>query len=245
MTEARRANTAVYFLDVRGLVAAPSGMQADVGDAPRPRRPQHGRRVERDPRAQRGQRGAGPRHRAASWSRNQQRPRPRASPGSGASRAATTCVGYSPTNRAADGRFRKIEVKVARAGRDRPRPARLLRPGAGRQEAAGRGARRRDPDAPSTRPSTCRTCPCGRSPTSSAKRPRGRRSVLLTAEADIRGLAFAEREGTARDTLEASPPRRAPGHRRVHPVRPAVRDGLPPGDARALRARPGSRSRAS
>ena len=30
VTASRRANTAVYVLDARGLVAAPSGMQADV-----------------------------------------------------------------------------------------------------------------------------------------------------------------------------------------------------------------------
>ena len=61
--------------------------------------------------------------------------------------------------------------------------------------------------------------------------------MRLTAEADIRGLAFAEKGGTARDTLELLLLVAPRGHRRVHALRPAVRDGLPEGDARALRAR--------
>ena len=154
-------------------------------------------------------------------------------------------VGYAPQNRAADGKFRKIEVKVARE--DVSVRARRGYFAPGRDEKGAKVVEARDAaiqralDAPFDLPEV----PLRAIAQVFGEAAPGQASVLLTVEADIRGLAFAEKDGVSRDTLELLLLVAQPRHRRVHALRPAVRDGLPEGDARAVRARRGSRSRAS
>ena len=214
--------------------------------AARPRRPQHGRGHRRD-RASASEGSEGLALDTGGFvlkNRNDLGGGPR--PHRAARRAATTSSATRRPNRAADGRFRKIEVKVARAGRDGPRAARLLRARGARRE--GREAEARDAaiqralDAPFDLPEV----PL-RAIAQVVRRGRPRAStVVLVTVGGRHPRPRVRREGRhARDTLEFLLLVARRGHRRVHPLRPAVRDALPAGDARAVRARPGSRSRAS
>ena len=230
-----------------GLVAAQRrGSQADVGPARRhPSTRSTGAWLNETRGRERGQRGARARHRRLR-DREPERPGRRRWRGSRAEARSYYLLGYAPDQ---PRRRRPLPQDRGEAGaagrRDRARAPRLLRARARTTRARGpRGATRRS-SARSTRPSTSPACRCARSRRSSARRAPDKTRVLLTVEADIRG-ARVRREGRhrarhARDAAGGGAPR----HRRVHALRPAVRDGVPAGDARALRARPGSRSRAS
>ena len=85
-------------------------------------------------------------------------------------------------------------VRCAR-GAATTRPA--ARPAAAKPEARD-AAIQRALDSPFDLP----RCRCARSPTSSAKPQPGKARCCVTVEADIRGLAFEEQGGTAKDTLE-------------------------------------------
>ena len=199
VTASRRANTAVYFLDARGLVGAPSGLQADVAmplDL-----------VDRGTGA-----GLGETREASEGSEGLALDtgglvlKNRNDLAEGLARIGREArsyylVGYAPQNRAADGRFRKIEVKVAREGvsvrarRGYFAPARDDKVGKmeGRDAALQRAL-----DAPFDLPDV----PLRAIAQVFGEATPGQASVLLTVEVDIRGLAFTEKDGTSRDTLE-------------------------------------------
>jgi len=199
VTASRRANTAVYFLDARGLVAATSGMQADVAMPLDLVDRSTGTRLDETREGSEGSEGLAldtgglvlknQNDLAAGLARI------------GREARSYYLVGYTPSNRAADGKFRKIEVKVARDDvRVRARRG-YFAPG---RDDKGRNAEGRDAalqralDAPFDLPEV----PLRAIAQVFGEAAPGQASVLLTTEADIRGLAFTEEGGVSRDTLE-------------------------------------------
>ena len=200
VTASRRANTAVYFLDARGLVAVPSGMQADVAMPLDIVDRSTGTGVNETREGSEGSEGLAldtgglvlknRNDLAAGLARI------------GREARSYYLVGYAPQNRAADGKFRKIEVKVARE--DVSVRARRGYFAPGRDEKGGKVVEARDAalqralDAPFDLPEV----PLRAIAQVFGEAAPGQASVLLTAEADIRGLAFTEKDGVSRDTLE-------------------------------------------
>jgi hypothetical protein len=111
-------------------------------------------------------------------------------------------LGYAPTNRKADGRFRVIEVKVARE-------AVLVRARRG-YYAPGEGEKRKEPaegsDAAIQRaldaPFDLADVPLRAIADILGPAEPGKAKVRMTVEADVRSFAFAQKGNTARDTLE-------------------------------------------
>jgi VWFA-related protein len=198
VTESRRVNAAVYFVDARGLVAAQTGMDVEVGT----------RTEFRD---------------LGSWF-TETRERSEGSRGLAADTGGFSVadgndladglarigrearsyylVGYAPTNRAADGRFRSIEVKVAREGaRLRARRGYYAPGGNEKREAPAEGrdaAMQRALDSPFDLTGV----PLRALAEVLGPAEAGKVKVRVTVEADVRSLAFVERGGAARDTLE-------------------------------------------
>jgi VWFA-related protein len=200
VTASRRANTAVYVLDARGLVAAPSGMQADVAMPLDIVDRSAGVGVSETREGSEGSEGLAldtgglvlknRNDLAAGLARI------------GREARSYYLVGYTPSNRASDGKFRRIEVKVARESVSVRARRGYFAPG--RDEKGGKAVEARDAalqralDAPFDLPEV----PLRAIAQVFGEAAPGQASVLLTAEADIRGLAFTERDGVARDTLE-------------------------------------------
>jgi VWFA-related protein len=198
VTESRRANAAVYFLDARGLLGAQAGMDAEIGT----------RTEFRD---------------LGSWF-TEARERSEGSRGLaedtggfsvadgngladgllriGRESRSYYLLGYAPTNRRADGRFRRIEVRAAREGvRLRARRGYFAPGGDGKRPAPAEGrdaAFQRALDAPFDLGGV----PLRAIADVLGPAEAGKARVRLTVEADIRSLAFVEKGGTARDTLE-------------------------------------------
>ncbi len=194
VTAARRANVALYFVDARGLSAASSGLQADNGTT-----------------LEFNDLGAG-----LAEARND-------SEGSdglamdtggftvrdndllgglqriGRESASYYLLGYKPTDARADGRFRKIEVKVTRPGvRVGARRGYYAPDGAAKAPEPRDAAIQRALDSPFELPDVpLRATTHVLGPVAA-----GKRSVAITAEADVRGFAFRNEGGAARDTLE-------------------------------------------
>jgi VWFA-related protein len=200
VTASRRANTAVYFLDARGLVAATSGMQADAAMPLDLVDRSTGTGIDETREAGEGSEGLAldtgglvlknRNDLAAGLARI------------GREARSYYLVGYAPQNRAADGKFRKIEVKVARRGVSVRARRGYFAPG-GRDEKDAKveardSALQRALDAPFDLPEV----PLRAIAQVFGEAAPGQSSVLLTTEADIRGLAFTEKDGTSRDTLE-------------------------------------------
>ena len=201
-TESRRANAALYFLDARGLTGAPSNLSAESGT-----------RIDFNDLGatltEAKERSEGSHSLAADTGgfsvRERERPRRRASSASPASRRATTSSATRPPTSAPTAGSARSRSRWRATGADRARAARLLRARRARAAPAARPlpSRATPPSrALSTRPSTFRACPCARPPTSSARPSRARCGCSSPTEADIRGLAFEERGGASKDTLE-------------------------------------------
>ena len=200
VTASRRANTAVYFLDARGLVAAPSGLQADVAMPLDLVDRSTGAGINETLEGSEGSEGLAldtgglvlknRNDLAAGLARI------------GREARSYYLVGYAPQNRAADGRFRRIEVKVAREDVTVRARRGYFAPGRDDEAAKMEGrdaALQRALDAPFDLPEI----PLRAIAQVFGEAAAGQASVLLTAEADIRGLAFSEKDGVSRDTLEA------------------------------------------
>jgi VWFA-related protein len=199
VTEARRANTAITFLDARGLVAAASGLQADVGQPADLQDRSTGAGIDETREASEGSEGLAL-DTGGLVLRNTN------DLGAGLARIGRETrsyylLGYAPTNRAADGRFRRIEVRVARPGvvlRARrgyfaPDARASARSAEGRDEAMQRAL-----DAPFDLSGV------GLRALAQVfgEAAPGQARVLLTVEADIRAMAFAEEGGASRDALD-------------------------------------------
>ncbi len=198
VNEARRVNAAVYFLDARGLSAATTGMSAEVGT----------RTEFRDLGSwftETRERGEGSEGLAADTGGFSLRDRNDLAAGLariGRESRSYYLLGYTPAKRKADGRFRKIEVKVARDGvAVRARRGYYAPGGDGSRKAAAEGrdaAFQRALDAPFD----LAEVPLRAIADVLGTAEPGQASVRLTVEADVRAFAFAEKAGTARNTLE-------------------------------------------
>ncbi len=199
VTESRRANAAIYSLDARGLVAAGSGLQADVTQPLSILDSSTGMGLSETKDASEGSDGLAL-DTGGFVIRDQN------DLGAGLERIAREArsyylIGYVPTNRTADGRFRRIAVKLAREGLELRARRGYYAPGRDAKAAppAGRDAAiQRALDAPFDLPEL----PLRALAQSFGEAGPGQVSVRVTVEADIRGLSFAEKDGTARDTLE-------------------------------------------
>jgi VWFA-related protein len=199
VTEARRANTAITFLDARGLVAAGSGLQADVTQPAELQDRSTGVGINETREASEGSEGLAL-DTGGLVLRNAN------DLGAGLARVGREArsyylLGYAPTNRAADGRFRRIQVSVARPGVTLHARRGYFAPDAratagsteGRDEAMQRAL-----DAPFDLGGV------GLRALAQVfgEAAPGQARVLLTVEADIRALAFADDGGVARDALD-------------------------------------------
>ena len=198
VTESRLANAAIYSVDARGLTAAGSGLQADVGAPVTILDASTGAGVNEAQEASEGSEGLA-RDTGGFVIRN------RNDLGDGLARISREArsyylIGYTPTNRASDGRYRRIGVKLAREGAVRARRG-YYAPGpdlAGPRREGRDAAIQRALDAPFDLPGI----PLRALAQSFGEAEPGKTRVSVTLEADIRGLAFEEQGGTARDTLE-------------------------------------------
>jgi len=195
---ARRVNAAVYFLDARGLSAAQAGMEADIGTRTEFR--DLGSWFTEARERSEGSRGLAEDTGGFSVADGNDL-------GDGLQRIGREArsyylLGYAPTNRKADGRFRTIEVKVAREG------ARLR----ARRGYYAPGGDEERPPTPEGRDAAIQRALD--SPFDLAGVPLraiaevlgpagpGQARVRVTVEADVRSLAFVEKGGTAKDTLD-------------------------------------------
>jgi VWFA-related protein len=199
VTEARRANAAIYFLDARGLVAAPAAFQADVGVPTDTVDVSAG--VGLDESRDRSEGSEALAVDTGGFVVRNQNDLAAGLARIGRESRSYYLLGYPPTNRAADGRFRKIEVKVARQGVTVRARRGYYAPGKDERKEGGEtrdAAIQRALDAPFDLPDV----PLRALTYVLGEAAPGQTAVLVTAEADVHGLAFAEREGTARDTLQ-------------------------------------------
>ncbi len=198
VSEARRVNAAVYFLDARGLSAAQAGMDGEIGTRTEFR--DLGSWV-----TESRERGEGSQALAADtggFTISDGNDLAGGLARIGRESRSYYLLGYTPSNRKADGRFRTIAVKVARAGvvvrarrgyyapggTDKPRP-----PAEGRDAALQRAL-----DAPFD----LADVPLRAIADVLGPSDPGKATVRMTVDADVRGFAFADKGGTARDTLE-------------------------------------------
>jgi VWFA-related protein len=199
VSASRRANAAIYSLDARGLEAAATGLQADVNEPMRLQDLSAGAGMDEIREASEGSEGLAL-DTGGLVIKNQN------DLGAGLARVESDSrsyylLGYTPTHRAADGKFRKISVKVAREGvRVRARRG-YYAPGASDEKPPETrdAAMQRALDAPFDLPDV----PLRALAQVFGKGKKQGLEVFLTSEVDIRGLAFAEQGGTARDTIEA------------------------------------------
>ena len=198
VTEARRANVAIYFLDARGLGAAPSSLQADLG-APLDFN-DLGATLQEGRETSEGSEGLAADTGGFSIRNTNDLE-------DGLRRIARESesyylLGYAPSNKRADGRFRKIEVKVAREAAVVRARRGYFAPGGERGSSpkaeTGDAALQRALDSPFDLPAV----PLRATAHVLGEAEAGQARVLVTAEADIRSLGFEERGGQARDTLE-------------------------------------------
>ena len=197
VTESRRVNAAVYFLDARGLLGAQTGMDAEIGT----------RTEFRDLGSwftEARERSEGSRGLAADtggFSMADSNDLGGALNRIGRESRSYYLLGYAPTNRKADGRFRSIEVKVAREDvRLRARRGYHAPGGSGQRKAEeGRDAAlQRALDAPFDLSGV----PLRAIADVLGPAEGGKATVRITVEADVRRFAFEEKGGAVRDTLE-------------------------------------------
>ena len=195
---ARRVNAAVYFLDARGLLGAPFGL-----DAENPRRtlfPDLG-----STHSEIGERSEGSEGLAADTGGFSIRNSNDLAGGLariGREARRYYLVGYTPTNRRTDGRFREIRVKVARARVTARARRGYFAPGgeggAVAQTERGDEAMLEALYAPIDRDEV----PLRAIADVGGDAGPGKAAVQVTVEADARALEFAKEGEVSRDTLE-------------------------------------------
>jgi hypothetical protein len=198
VNEARRVNAAVYFVDARGLEGAQAGMQGEIGT----------RTEFRDLGSwftEARERGEGSQALAADtggFSLSDTNDLAGGLARIGRESRSYYLLGYAPVNRAADGRFRRIEVKVLRPGVSVRARRGYYAPG-----GDGKRARPVEPrDAAIQRaldaPFDLGEVPLRALADVGPSREPGKATVRLLVEADVRGLAFEQKGDAAKDTLE-------------------------------------------
>ena len=198
LTESLRANAAIYFLDVRGLQAAQAGLDVEVG--------QPADIIERSTGAwltetvNESEGSAGLAKDSGGFAIENRNDLGGGLARIGAEARSYYLLGYAPPKRAADGRFHSIEVKLARPGVVIRARRGYYSPGKNdAARAEGRDAAiQRALDAPFD----LAQLPLRAVAQAFGDAGSGKTRVLITVEADIRALAFAEKGGTSRDTLE-------------------------------------------
>jgi VWFA-related protein len=111
-------------------------------------------------------------------------------------------LGYSPTNTHADGRWRKIAVRVAGSGRNVRARQGYFAPGSGKKGARGPGAWKPGMQQAIDSPYEFDGIPLRMTHHVFGEAAPRKARVLLTAEVDVRRLAFEESDGRSLDTLE-------------------------------------------
>ena len=199
VTESRRANAALYFLDARGLTGVPSNLSAESGA-----------RVDfNDLGATFGEakeRSEGSYSLAADtggFSVENDNDLKLGMQRISRESSSYYLLGYAPSDKRADGRFRKIEVKVTRPGLTVRARRGYYAPGgsvtAGRKPTASRDAAIQGA---LDSPFDLQGVPLRTTAYVLGEAEAGKLRVLVTTEADIRGLAFEARSGASSDTLE-------------------------------------------
>jgi VWFA-related protein len=198
VTDSLRANVAIYSLDARGIVAATSGLSAEVNEPLRTQDASMGVGLTEGRERSEGSESLALDTGGVVLKQNDL--------AGGLARIAEDSrsyylLGYAPASRPADGRFHEIQVKVAREGvRVRARRGYYA---PGRSEKAAKAEAR---DAGIQRaldaPFDLSDVPVRALAQVLGEPEPGKAAVMLTAEVDIRGLAFTERDQTSRDTLE-------------------------------------------
>ena len=198
VTESRRANAALYFLDARGLGGGSTALRAETGASLEFN--DLGSTLTEGRERSEGSEGLAADTGGFSVKNENDLE-------SGIARIARESasyylLGYAPSDKRADGHFRKIEVKVARDGaRVRARRGYYAPggpPGAKAAPESRDAAIQRALDSPFD----LADVPLRGTAHVLGESAPGKARVFVTAEADIRGLAFEERGGTAKDTLE-------------------------------------------
>jgi VWFA-related protein len=194
VSAARRANVALYFVDARGVSAASAALQADVGA------PTDFNDLGSTLAAARND-SEGSEALAADTGGFTVRDNDLLGGLERINRESTSyyLLGYKPIDTRADGRFRKIEVKVSRPGvRVGARRGYYAPDPAHKAPEARDAAIQRALDSPFELPDV----PLRATTHVFGPAAEGKLNVAVTAEADIRGFAFRTEAGSARDTLE-------------------------------------------
>ena len=194
---ARRANVALYFLDARGLSAAPSALRADV-EVPSDVNDLSATLDEARNASEGSESLAAD---TGGFSVRNDNDLLGGLERIGREAANYYLLGFKPVETRADGRFHKIEVKLAQAGaRVRARRGYYAPDASGKSlEAEGRDAAiQRALDSPFE----LADVPLRATSHVFGEKAPGKASVLLTAEADIHGVAFQVAGNAAKDTLE-------------------------------------------
>lgn len=195
VTAARRANVAVYFIDARGLDAGGTALGAEMG-VPIAAEVM-GSQLAEAAEAREGSESiaddtggftvknandlAGGLRRIARESRSYY------------------LLGYTPARPGRDGRFRRIEVRVARPGVTVRARRGYYAPAAGERPAPAKDAAiQRALDSPLELPDV----PLSAAAHVFGETSLGKAQVLVTVEPDLRGFAFREEGGLALDTLD-------------------------------------------
>jgi len=198
VTDSLRANAAIYSVDARGIVAAGSGLSAEVNEPLRNEELSTGVGLTEGRERSEGSEALALDTGGVVLEQNDL--------AGGLARIAQDArsyylLGYTPASRPADGRFHAIEVKVAREGVSVRARRGYYAPGRDEKPAtadARDAAIQRALDAPFDLPNV----PLRAVALVFGDAGQGQTTVRLTAEVDIRGLAFVERDGVSRDTLE-------------------------------------------
>ena len=198
VTESRRVNAAVYFLDARGLLGAQAGMDAEIGTRTEFR--DLGSWFTEARERSEGSRGLAEDTGGFSVADGNDL-------GAGLVRIGRESrsyylLGYAPTNRKADGRFRKIEVKAAREGARLRARRGYYAPGGEEKSAAPAEGRDAAIQRALDSPFDLAGVPLRAIADVLGPAEPGKAKVRVTVEADVRSLAFVEKDRTARDTLE-------------------------------------------
>jgi len=198
VVESRRANAAVYFLDARGLTAAPASLQADSGT-----------RIDFNDLGgtlseahERSEGTEGIASDTGGFSVRNENDLRRGITRIAREAASYYLLGYAPTNKRADGRFRKIEVKLARDGVHVRARRGYYAPGGPQAAKVPTESRDAAIQRALDSPFDLADVPLRALAQAFEEVQPGKVRVFVTVEADIKGLAFQERGGASLDTLE-------------------------------------------